>query len=662
MASVTKYVDLNTIFDSSTSFLKNTTFDSSIYINVVGPEVSVDTPYAVITLGTGTNQLIRYRQLGDMAWEASTNYASTNYVDIYNTIQDASLSIALAGTTEAWNGLTKTDGSIGLGGALELPTTITTDVTNTLTFSGLQTSVSDTPLAVVQDTAGTSIKTRQLGDMSWETAADYATVINVNTYNSIQDASISSLDASIVRIDNYNSIQDASIVSLDASIVRIDAYNIVQDTYNSIQDASIVSLDASIVRIDIYDGIQDASILALESDLGNYVLKTGDSMTGQLDITGGGFSVGSIGVPYDSSFYSNVYVHNDLTIGGDLTVDGSIYVRSVETIDVSSGFIHLNTGQSGDPAASMQSGIIIDRGDNLNPYVFLYDESTQAFRIGIATQTAGPSFDDASTQAVATREDNPIVNAIPFWNNTVDRFDTDASLNYNAGILNTGKLTVSGGTVVLNNLTTDGGETTGLLINGFNQIVRREFGTGAFATIGDYALTVDVDAYNSLQDVSIAINSVAIQTLDGSVGGHETSILDLSTNKLDAIASTIGAIGVEVYSGEANNIGYIKRIVAGSGAVITGDASTINISVSGAATSVNKYADTLDGTAATSKTILQTTHLLPAPGPYHVTVYENDGGTINFVQPGISYNSSGDVTIRWTSGSLTADCSVFITG
>jgi hypothetical protein len=634
--SVTKHVDLNTIFDSSTSFLRNTTFDSSIYINVASPEATGDNPYAVITLGTGTNQLIRYRQLGSIAWDEASIY-STKAI---NDAQDASILDALSNHALAWNGLTKTvDGSIGIGGSLEQPSTITTDATNTLIFAGLQTSASDTPLALVQDSTGTAIKTRALGSMAWETATDYG----LASYNTIQDISIAQLDASILRIDNYNyNVQDVSI-ALSAAL-------------NIVQDNSIAQLDASIIRIDNYNyNVQDVSIAALAASAGDYVLKAGDDMTGQLTITGGGLEVGSIGTPQDVSIYSDLYVHNDLTIGGNLSVDGSLYIRSVETIDVSSSFIHLNTGATGVPDSGMQSGIIIDRGSS-DPYVFIFDESTQDFRIGISAETS-TGYLDASTQAVATREDTPLDTGVAYWNNTENRFDTDASLIFNEGLLTTGNLTVADGVVVISGIAADAGEFTGILINGSDELVSKEFGTGAFATIGDYTLTTTVDADNAAQDASIIINQNAIAALDSSVAGHEISITDLSTGKLDAVASTTGVSGHEVYSTEADNIAYIKRLFAGTGIIISSDASVITVSTNNT-TVVTKYATTLDGTSGNSLTVLQSTHGIPAPGPYHVSLYDN----LVMVMPGVEYNSSGDVTITWSSGSLTADCSLFITG
>ena len=153
----------------------------------------------------------------------------------------------------------------------------------------------------------------------------------------------------------------------------------------------------------------------------DYVLKAGDTMTGPLTISAGGLSVAN-----DVSITGDLLVSGDTTFAGDVNIDGSLFITSIETIDVSGRFIVLNTGQTGTPPSTMQSGIVIDRGD-LDPYVFLFDESTEDFRIGIAPVDASNSFDDASTQAVATREDTPISGGYAIWNSTLSRFDTSTS-------------------------------------------------------------------------------------------------------------------------------------------------------------------------------------------------------------------------------------------
>ena len=499
---------------------------------------------------------------------------------------------------------------------------------------------------------------------------------------------------------------DAGVLGIDAAdIVSTLGTNTATGTFlpadNS--DTGVLGTDSADIITWTSAGSPTGSFIQLKDDTGvlgidandittsldsTYVNVTGDTMTGALTITGGGLQVGTIGSPHDVSIYSQLYVHNGATIGGDLTVDGSLFITNVETIDVSGAFINLNTGPTGAPPASMQSGIIVDRG-SLDPYVFLYDESTQAFRVGIAPEAAGPSYDDASTQAVATREDNPVANGIGYWNSALSRIDTDASLTF------TGATGLQVDTLVtLTDLASDGAELTGVLINGSNELVTREFGTGAFANIGDFATVAYVDASlvtrdgsitalfdeNDAQDTLIANNDTSIAanwTLintnisdiatnitqiainDVSIGALETSVQDLSTGKIDAVASTTGAAGHEVYSNEADNVSYIKRLVAGTGATILSDSSTITISVSGAAGYMSKYTDTFSSDGSTSFIVTQATHgITNTDFALTVSVFE---GTVQ-VFPEIDVDGSGDVTITWSSGALSGAGKFIISG
>jgi len=592
--------------------------------------------------------------------ELATHEASIGFLWSYDQIQDASI-VAAGTAVQAWSGLERIDNSIYLGGnTLVRPTTITATAAFPLIFAGLQTSTIDTPYALVQDSADTSIRTRQLGNMAWETASTYATVTNVNNYNTAQDGSIST------------------------------------------NASQIAQLDASIARIDIYNGVQDASISANTSALGNYVLKTGDSMSGGLTIggTAGGLLVGTVGNPLDTSLYSNLYVHNDLTVGGDVFIDGSLYVTNVHTIDVSTGFIRLNTGMTGTPPASMQSGIAVERG-SLEPYVFIFDESTQDFRIGIAVETS-TGFLDASTQAVATRQDTPTDTGVAYWNTTLNRFDTVSGFTYASGVLTTPDLT-------LTDLAADAG-TTALMITA-NVVGTRTLGSNAFSSVA-FASISYVDTSLSARDTSIAnlvtitnnhdtsisglntliqTNISDISNLESSVGAldlltqthtsdisnlessvgaldlltqthtselatHEASIGVLTTDKLDAVANATGTSGTGIFAVETGTTAYLKTLIGGTGATITSDSSTVTISVTSAEGYSEKWSGSFSADGSTSFVFDPSS--ISGTGPYGVTVWELD----EVVQVGVKNDPAGTITLSWTPGSLTGTCEVLVIG
>ena len=99
---------------------------------------------------------------------------------------------------EAWNGITETDSSLGLGGTLSHATIITSSSTNTLSFGGLQNSSLNTPYAFISEDASGLLKIRQLGTMSWEASTNY--------YDK------NYIDASLNILTQWEIAQDASIV------------------------------------------------------------------------------------------------------------------------------------------------------------------------------------------------------------------------------------------------------------------------------------------------------------------------------------------------------------------------------------------------------------------------------------------------------------------
>ncbi len=109
----------------------------------------------------------------------------------------------------------------------------------------------------------------------------------------------------------------------------------------------------------------------------------------------------------------NVTGVNDLSILGDLFVDGTTFVVHNQEVTTSDNLIVINYGEVGPGVTSGHAGFEIDRG-SLTDYQFMFVEATNDFRIG----------EIGDLQAVATREDTPIDLRVPWWNDTAKRFDT----------------------------------------------------------------------------------------------------------------------------------------------------------------------------------------------------------------------------------------------
>jgi len=455
-----------------------------------------------------------------------------------------------------------------------------------------------------------------------------------NIYANIQiiNASIATLDSSIKDLYKWQLIQDASIValrntdiSLDASIQLLNAWQLSQDaSINALrskdasldaslnylwgwqysQDASIellrlkdASLDASINYLYNWNTNQDTSISTLnglisglDSCLGNYVKKAGDTMSGALTISAGGLQVTN-----DVSILGKLYVAGNTAIGGDLTINGSLYVINTGTLDVSTGFIRLNTGLTGTPPITMQSGIVFERG-SAEPYVILYDETDKTFRIGVASETS-TGYLDASTQAVATREDSPVVNGIAVWNDTLNRFDTSLGLTFDNQILRVdASLTfskyASGNDVILvvspngtvKVIPTYDGSINALYAQNAQQdasIIRID---GSINKLFQQNITQDASIITL--DSSVKALFTRVNTIDSSITYLNSSINQLFARKDTSVlgAMNIGDSSAQIYAGlSVDGSLQFKGFVSSSPSVIisqTGDLIIIGIDAS----------------------------------------------------------------------------------
>jgi hypothetical protein len=110
---------------------------------------------------------------------------------------------------------------------------------------------------------------------------------------------------------------------------------------------------------------------------------------------------------------SGTTITDDLTINGDLFVDGTTWVVHNQEVTTSDNIIVINNGETGPGVTAGSAGIEVDRGSETN-YQFLFVEASDTFRIG----------EIGSLQAVATREDSPTDLRVPWWNDTNKKFET----------------------------------------------------------------------------------------------------------------------------------------------------------------------------------------------------------------------------------------------
>lgn len=111
----------------------------------------------------------------------------------------------------------------------------------------------------------------------------------------------------------------------------------------------------------------------------------------------------------------NVGVTGNITASGNLVINGTTASLNVGTVDIESNLPTINNGEAGAGVTAGISGFEVDRGSSTN-FQFVFRESDDVFSVGPV----------GSLQPVATREDAPVDEGIPFWDDTAKRFDTDS--------------------------------------------------------------------------------------------------------------------------------------------------------------------------------------------------------------------------------------------
>lgn len=110
--------------------------------------------------------------------------------------------------------------------------------------------------------------------------------------------------------------------------------------------------------------------------------------------------------------HGSVTALNDLTVGGNLTVQGDVTQVNTTQVNLADNIIQINSNQTGVPASTLLGGIEVNRGDETN-YRFVFEELTDTFRIG----------EQGSLQAVATRKDDMGTDRnVPVWNTSTHQF------------------------------------------------------------------------------------------------------------------------------------------------------------------------------------------------------------------------------------------------
>ena len=289
--------------------------------------------------------------------------------------------------------------------------------------------------------------------------------------------------------------------------------------------------------------------------------------------SGGNFSIGqAVATSSDVAF-------NDLTLAGDLVVNGTTTTVSSTNTTMTDGLIELGYGTTGTPAND--TGIVIERGDSANAFIG-FDESADKFTMGTGTFTGATTGNLSITTGtlVANVEGNLTGNVTGTVSSLSNHSTSNVSEGSNLYFTNeraqdavggmfTGN-TESGITVTYN----DGDSTVDFSVGTLNQSTT---GNAATATVLQTARTISGVSFNG--SANITLNTSAI-TENGNLY-HTTA------RARSALSHTAGTGGYNSSTGVISAPTHTSHLTNNSSFAVTGASasfttlSTTNASNSG---------------------------------------------------------------------------------
>jgi len=277
----------------------------------------------------------------------------------------------------------------------------------------------------------------QIGSLGSSLTGSYVTLDTVQTITGaksfVSTVTLSNITPLVVSssamVTNFNADLLDGLHAIDISGAAI-----------SYTDAQVLAASGNLMAfIEVVSGnsyaYTDAQVLAASGNLTTHIESVSASVdahyvhrTGSIDenITG------------EKSFINNALFAGAVTISGNLYVAGSTTTVASSAMSVADRIITVNAGEPGVGVTNIYAGLEVDRGTGA-PYYMVFDELRDAFVIG----TPNGPITDAGTltelQVVATREDNPIDNAIGFWREDGSpsggrQFVTSTGLTYSASM------------------------------------------------------------------------------------------------------------------------------------------------------------------------------------------------------------------------------------
>ncbi len=231
---------------------------------------------------------------------------------------------------------------------------------------------------------------------------DATTAINIATSGAAGDITLVSAHTAGVAFHIDANANAASEVQIDAGILDMDvtgAATLDAGGAIGITGAGVdVNAGSSTLELTT-SGAMDLNSGAMTLDASSISLDGSGAVNVDTTDTSNGISIGTAtsGVPISIGHgTSEVTVNDNLTVTGDLTINGATTTVSTTNMVVEDKFIELGNGVSGSPSGD--AGFVIERGSSDNAAV-IWDESADEFFLGTGSVTGASSGDLSLTAA-----------------------------------------------------------------------------------------------------------------------------------------------------------------------------------------------------------------------------------------------------------------------
>ena len=189
----------------------------------------------------------------------------------------------------------------------------------------------------------------------------------------------------VLTVDAQGRITAASTASISTSFTLSDGSNT-----QTVAGGDTLTISGTANEIEVTVGATDTATIGLPSTVSGLTGVSAATITGTT-VTDGVASINSVALSGVTTIAAT-----DLTLAGNLTVNGTTVTNSATNTTIEDQLIELGTGNSG--SASGDAGIIIERGDDNNVFIG-WDESADQVQLATTTATGASSGDLTLTDA-----------------------------------------------------------------------------------------------------------------------------------------------------------------------------------------------------------------------------------------------------------------------